>query len=560
MLALWRASSESTGLDFFPARATREAQPPVLRGGGAASPTPKGESRASTKAVALHVLVLHEGDGTPVTGARVYLVQTSTVEAELGAVLQADVLSSGSTDEEGRVTLLHDADQEHAILWAQADGLRPARVPVRGSDVALRLAAGFRLSGRVARLGGGPVGGIEVRAREIRLPRELGRHPGLIGGSTVHRAQTDESGLFEFNGLANVVHRLEVVGDGWSVWVAPRSQRNRTQEILHLPSSALVNLVVEPIRVVRLRFIDESSGLPLSPSRSSVDFGVFPQRGARAEVMEDWAASSLRGSLKADPTVHVRAIRFGDADAVPESVRMSFDLGPLGAGATELRTLLPSALQTSDWIDEVAIPAKDTANSDSASLVIRERGRSQLGMSPYGRTLLIWNTASGLQELQGRRIDEAGNWMFARVPIGPAELLVADGIGGTSRRQAVEVRPGRNVFEVEYEEKSGALVQIEDAAGRTVFDPRIVNLQDRETGTVRPILPEAVSPSWEWSHQSLAPRVLALPAGSYRLSVFKRGYGWASSDFEVREGEFSRVTVRFRGDEPTLLDDPRTPR
>jgi hypothetical protein len=555
--------------------AVPESPDPSLRGHAVGLP-PASELPdpvATPKPATIRIRVTRQEDGTPVPGAEVALCRANALERSHGVVLAADVEERAATDDAGVAVLPRPPASDTAyVLRARAAGHVAGRLPWVGADeVGLALAVGSSLGGTVVDAEGRPVEDCTVTATALGAPAAIWNRPLLPWTSACTEAVTDRLGRFRLGGLhAALRYQLGVRQRGWRLRPARMLRRDRRATVGEVNAQTLVEagvedarLVVERIAVLSLCFRDEAGRRHLAPPPAELSLALLdgapwvtpgeidPNEGTFFDGEAWWGPPLPILPEWPDDIVYSFVLPVRRDAPLPLRVRLRYEMFDRLRGTARVELREPPAARKHGNRDAITVPVGEPGDSSvgTARILASETDRApsceEAGWAEPPPLLFLWPEGQALVQVRGLLFHRS-HWLFENLPPGRADVALArGGLVGATRR--VDLRPGESLgISLSSPTRTGVRLRAEDAQGRLVFGLDHLAFTDRSTS--RPALsldPRLGDPRWDPAANELLPPVLAVPSGTWTVSVHKEGLGWASGEVRMA-GEVTDVTVRFR--------------
>lgn len=492
-----------------------------------------------------------DASGKPLSNVQVAALNRAT--EDLGLIVRDGAVARTETDG-GGLAELPRAQSETCVLASKA-GFLPRTVQVAASteECSVELQEGSPIQGEVVDPEGRAVPDVRVLALPSRSPTGsldvferalLAQFPS---------ADTDERGEFEIRVSPDLApHRLTVVGDGWT---APAIGHNRGMP-QHVALGDFARLVVEPVRVFRIRLVHAGTAITTRPSAFSV-LKTSSVLGVRRDPLLLSDGREWRFSHRpADPGVIEGVVRVRTPWHASERATIMLMVPGFASPYIAVPLYLPSEAPSAP--DEVELtPLKGMDFGSVEATWSSTDGRvGTLYRAPKLR--IVFDGTVNIQ-MGGRRLtwlDIDGTpigsrrWRYDFVPCGEHEAtLVGDDLGGSARVQRVSVQPN-GVAAASFSPNHAASISLElvDAETRQrVFDAMV---------SLRPVAPPGDPilglpaltrvPVGLVTGEHVATSVQLIPPGRYEVRVFKYGYESTTTLVEVAEGQVTTASMALK--------------
>ncbi len=536
-----------------PSLASAPAPPDILSSNPVAPRTPSSNALpASRPTAALRVEVTAHDSGLPVAGAVCALTVASESGSSSGLVLATPSIARAETGADGSASLaLPNSNAGNRWVHVRAPGFQPASVAAGTDETRLlvSLARGQSIAGDVRGPAGHPIAGSWVEARPIDGPVDEGRRLLDLTPRAPLKAVVLADGRFALDGLRTVRYALTAFADGWMA--PPAGGRG---QVVAEPGSAEVHLRLVPVRILRVRFMDATTGaavrapplaLRLRPGREedAERFGFDAK-----ERLSVAGRESVLGDIPCEDGAVLGVVRFRGEPPSDERMVIGYEPAGFARGRSSVRVRLPTEAMSDTSVDIVDLTPLHPSPGGRGVVTLEEDTLAE-DLFRDGRRFL-WPEAPGKWiPILGVRTGPTA-WTFPDVPEGSWTLRVTDGLGAvTTPSETVVVRRAEPAsLRFSHSAVPGLALDLRDPSGAPLYDADDVLIQ-QVGGRSLPAPADSELTRLYVDENGRARRPFrALDPGVYKVSAFKSGFGWKTADATVGVGEI--VTLRL------VLDDP----
>ena len=565
-LTWWLVEAQQPKVQDLTAREVPYEAPAVTLKTSRVDPGP--EQPKPPAGAVLRVRVLDDETGHAIARAQVSLVRSPEGLGDDAPVDWGDVVSTLTTDAVGQVDVPRPAGVPGSALRVVASGLdhlRTVRTVGDAPMIELRLRTGAKLAGIAVDLAGNPLAGVTILARHLGS-REAAAHDARSLRWGLQEATTDARGRFAFHGLARCAYSLDCAADGLAIAREAESGDPLCQLVYAAGAQEEARLVLQPIRVLAVRFLDGSHdpAPPLTLDHRDLGMFVVPGEGVSGgdplrriqQPVFDGAGWVRLARPARDPALYHGVVRLTEAET-PAGIQMLFDVHGYRPARATVRLWRPSELRSLASVDEIRLEPQheSTSLAGGARVLVREHRPHPAFFDPTWRQLAVTLRPDFGGMYRGER-QQDGRWLFAHLPEGQADLALFDG-GAFSEKRRVNLRAGETIeIELGFVGVTGLSLDVRDAKGRRLFDmDHIVVYHDPKDAGPTATLAREVSLGDRDPNTGRAryPRIAFKP-GRYSVSVMKLGYGWANTSFEIKEGTITVADLFFSEALPDVAD------